>query len=196
MAKALSKPIAKPAPVKAAPAKPAPAAPVAPVAPVAAVPPHWLQIARKYIGVHEGDGLHNNPTVMKFFVEAGHAEVRNDHTTPWCAAFVGAVLKESGLPNTGTLWALDYARYGQKLAGPAIGAIGTKTRNGGGHVFFVAGFDRNFIYALGGNQNDRVCIERIPRAAIHSYAWPPGLPLPALVASGGAQAGAAGASEA
>lgn len=158
------------------PAVARPAVAALPAAPKPSTPP-WLAIARSYIGLHEGTALHANPKVMKFFVEAGHAEVKNDHLTPWCAAFVGAVLKESGLPNTGTLWALDYARYGTKLDHPVIGAIGTKTRNGGGHVFFVVGFDKSSVWALGGNQNDQVCIERIPRSVIHSYAWPPGIPV-------------------
>ena len=155
-----------------------PSKPAVPIsAPVKPSVPPWMNIAQSYLGVHEGDGLHSNPKVIRFFIEAGHTEVKNDHTTPWCAAFVGAVLKEAGLPNTGTLWALDYAKYGTKLDKPVIGAIGTKTRLGGGHVFFIAGFDALFIYALGGNQGDKVCIERIPRAQIHSYAWPPGVPV-------------------
>lgn len=156
----------------------APAPAPAPVqAPARNAVPPWMAIARTYIGVHEGDGIHNNPVCMKFFIEAGHSEVKNDHTTPWCAAFVGAVLKEAGLKNTGTLWALDYAKYGQPLKGPVVGAIGTKTRDGGGHVFFIAGFDASSVWALGGNQGDKVCIERIPRALIHSYSWPPGVPV-------------------
>jgi uncharacterized protein (TIGR02594 family) len=151
--------------------------------------PRWLDLARRQIGVHEGDGVHSNPTVIKFFIEAGHAEVKNDHTTPWCAAFVGAMLHESGITPTGTLWALDYAKWGQRIDGPAIGAIATKKRLGGGHVFFVAAFDASHVWALGGNQNDRVGIERIPRSAIYSYTWPPGEPLPAKAASGGTREG-------
>ena len=170
------------------------AAPVRAAPAVVVTPPPWMSIAKGYIGTHEGNGLVNNPTVMRFFVEAGHAEIRNDHTTPWCAAFVGAVLHEAHLPTTGTLWALDYAKYGQKLSGPVVGAIGTKTRNGGGHVFFVAGFDAQFVYALGGNQNDQVCIEKIARSVIHSYSWPPGVPIVKSTAL--ASSGAAGASEA
>jgi uncharacterized protein (TIGR02594 family) len=141
----------------------------------AAIPP-WLDVATKYLGVAEGPGIADNPQVIKFFIDAGHAEVTHD-ATPWCAAFVGAVLKEAALPHTGTLWALDYAHYGQALSEPVIGAIGVKKRNGGGHVFFVAGFDARFIYALGGNQNDRVCVSKIARSAVIAYRWPPGVPV-------------------
>lgn len=167
------------------------------VAPKPAALPSWLVRARGNLGVHEGDGIHSNPTVLRFFLEVGHGEVKNDHATPWCGAFVGAMLHEDGKPVTATpLWALSWKDYGQRLAGPAVGAIGVKRRNGGGHVFFVVGWDAHNVYALGGNQNDRVCIERISRAAIDAYRWPPGVPLPALAASGGVSSGVAGATEA
>jgi hypothetical protein len=45
-------------------------------------------------------------------------------------------------------------------------------------VFFVAGFDATFVYALGGNQNDCVCVTKIPRNAVIAYRWPPGEALP------------------
>ena len=183
----MAKSIVKPVPAPPAAAAPAPAKP--------ALPP-WIAIASSYKGVHEGDGLRSNPTVLRFFAEAGHAEIRNDHTTPWCAAFVGAVLKEAGLPSTGTLWALDYAKWGQPLKAPVVGAIGTKTRNGGGHVFFVVGFDANSVFALGGNQNDQVCIERIPRSAIHSLSWPPGVPVWGVGHAGDTSAAVSAAREA
>lgn len=162
---------------------------------VAPLIPHWLIIARNYLGIHEGPGLANNPKVIDFFVKAGHAEIHED-STPWCAAFVGAVLKDAGLQGTGSLWALSYATWGQNLVGPAIGAVATKKRVGGGHVFFVVGFDRSNVYGLGGNQNDQVSIAMFSRASINSWRWPPGMPLPKLVASAGQAGGAANVREA
>ena len=75
---------------------------------------------------------------------------------------MGAVLKECGLPHTGSLLALSYVDYGQKLEEPMVGAIATKKREGGGHVFFVSSFDKKFIYGLGGNQHDEVSIVEVP----------------------------------
>lgn len=141
----------------------------------------WMVIASKYIGLHEGTDLKANPAVIKFFQESKHPEIKNDHKTPWCAAFVGAVLAEAGLPNTGTLWALDYSKYGKKLDKPVVGCIATKKRNGGGHVFFVASFDDKYVYGLGGNQNDQVSIARYPRSVIFSYTWPNGVDIPTSV---------------
>jgi len=138
----------------------------------------WMKIASKYIGLHEGTSTKANPKVVKFFAEADHPEIKNDHTTPWCAAFVGAVLDEAGLSHTGSLLALSYAKYGQKLTKPMVGCIATKKRNGGGHVFFVVSFDAKYVYGLGGNQNDQVSIARFPRSVINSYCWPAGVPIP------------------
>ena len=59
-----------------------------------------------------------------------------------------------------------------------VGAIATKKRNGGGHVFFVVSFDAKYVYGLGGNQNDQVSIARFPRSVINSYCWPAGVPIP------------------
>lgn len=138
----------------------------------------WMVIAQKYIGLREGTKLKANPTVVKFFADSGHPEIKNDATTPWCAAFIGAVLKEAGLKNSGTLWALDYAKYGKKLNEPIVGSIATKRRKGGGHVFFVISFDDQYVYGIGGNQNDQVSVARFPRSVIHSYNWPEGVPIP------------------
>jgi uncharacterized protein (TIGR02594 family) len=159
--------------------------------------PKWITRARTYIGLKEGSGEKDNPKVVAIYAKAGHPEVRRD-AVPWCAAFVGAVLAECGIKPTGTLWALDYAKWGQKLKGPAVGAIATKRRKpAGGHVFFVVGYDATHVSALGGNQGDAVCIQRIPRALIHSYSWPVGEPLPVPKASAGkVEARAAGLSEA
>lgn len=143
----------------------------------------WMVIANKYIGLHEGTSLKANPTVVKFFGESGHPEIKNDHTTPWCAAFIGAVLQEAGLKNTGSLLALSYSKYGKKLDKPIVGCIATKKRKGGGHVFFVMAFDDKYIYGLGGNQSDQVSIERFPRSVIFTYSWPEGVDMPTEVAN-------------
>jgi uncharacterized protein (TIGR02594 family) len=142
-----------------------------------------MKIASKYIGLHEGTSLKANAAVVKFFGESGHPEIKNDHTTPWCAAFVGAVLQEAGIKNTGSLLALSYAKYGKKLDKPIVGAIATKKRNGGGHVFFVVSFDDKYIYGLGGNQSDQVSIERFPRSVIYSYNWPADVAVPTDIAN-------------
>ena len=99
---------------------------------------------------------------------------------PWCALFANAVLREDGKAGTGTLWALDFARWGQKLQGPAVGAFAPMTRGGGGHVGIVVGRDRNGnLMCCGGNQSDAVNVKPFDRKRVVSYRWPREASLPA-----------------
>lgn len=149
----------------------------------------WIDIARSYIGLHEAIGAKDNPRVVALYAMAGHPEIKHD-AVPWCAAFVGACLRQAGLPSTDTLWALDYAKYGDKVTSPVVGAIATKKRNGGGHVFFVVDFDGSYVWGLGGNQSDAVSIVKFPRSIINSYSWPHGVPFPKAPHEGAFRVGA------
>jgi uncharacterized protein (TIGR02594 family) len=149
---------------------------IAPVTPE----PLWILIAKKYLGLHEGPGAEDNPQVVKFYAAAGHPEITHD-AVPWCAAFVGGVLHEAGLRNTGSLMARSYEKWGIPLNRPRYGCVGVKTRKGGGHVTFILGETPSSYICLGGNQGDRVCIETIQKkAASGSFTalrWPTDAPL-------------------
>ncbi len=145
--------------------------------------PDWITKAQELRGLHEGVGDKDNPKVVELFKDAGHPEVVHD-STAWCAAFVGAILKRSGHKGNGSLWALDYAKWGQALGDVALGAVATKKRFNkagklvGGHVFFVAGWDKDNVYGLGGNMSDSVSINKYPRSVVTAYRWPSDAPLP------------------
>jgi len=146
------------------------------------IEPGWLSIARSYIGTKELKGKQNNEKIVRMFAKVGFPQVHDDETA-WCAAFVGFCLAENGLSNTHSLWALDYADFGQKLTQPLLGCIGVKKRysNGkvvGGHVFFIVAASSNWIWALGGNQSDSVSITAIPRREVIAFRWPLGVSIP------------------
>lgn len=154
--------------------------------------PPWLTAARKDLGIREGAGSADNPRVVQMFAEAGHPEIKHD-SVAWCAAAVGAWLKRAGIKGTGTLWALDYLKWGVALPGPILGAIAVKKRQGGGHVTLVVGASSGRVFCLGGNQSDSVNIAAYD-ASVFSYRWPAGVripspaqPLPKTIA--GARAG-------
>lgn len=141
----------------------------------------WMKIAHNYIGLRGETKIKMDPRVVKFFHECGDYDEDTSKHAPWCAAFVGACLAEAKLPNTKSTMALSYASYGQKLKKPIVGAIGYMKRKGikgSGHVFFVASFDKDYVYALGGNQGDKVCIARFRRSKIVGYRWPPYVSIP------------------
>jgi uncharacterized protein (TIGR02594 family) len=84
-------------------------------------------------------------------------------------------------PSKSPLWALSYAEgWGVRLAAPALGAVAVKTRNGGGHVTFVAGRTKDGRLACcGGNQNDMVNVAPYAVSAFNKgFWWPRDYPLP------------------
>jgi uncharacterized protein (TIGR02594 family) len=153
--------------------------------------PIWTVVAYGDLGIHEIAGHKHNQRVLDIFRIAGHPEVKDDETA-WCAAAMDAWLISAGLPaqldanRKGTLWALDYLKYGVKLTKPALGAIGVKKRYNsagklvGGHVFQIVGYDpkTGMVKALGANQSDSVCVMDIPLDKVAGIRWPANVPLP------------------
>lgn len=134
----------------------------------------WMDAAWSHIGVKETAGKGASAAIVSMYASAGHGEVTSDEV-PWCAAFVGHCLKESSLPNTGSLMARSYLEYGTKLDEPKVGAIAVFKRGAppSGHVAFVTGWGAGHIRVLGGNQGDRVCEQNYPMDALIGLRWPP-----------------------
>jgi uncharacterized protein (TIGR02594 family) len=93
----------------------------------------------------------------------------------WCARFMNMVLQRSGHRGTGSDAASSFARYGQRVPGPQVGAIAVMTRRGGGHVGVVSGIDAhgNPILVSGNNRN-RVAEAPVSRRRIYAYVVPTG----------------------
>jgi uncharacterized protein (TIGR02594 family) len=92
----------------------------------------------------------------------------------WCARFMNMVLQHSGYRGTGSDLARSFARYGQRVSGPQIGAIAVMgRRGGGGHVGVVSGIDAggNPI-VVSGNNGNRVREAPISRNRIYAYVVP------------------------
>jgi uncharacterized protein (TIGR02594 family) len=90
----------------------------------------------------------------------------------WCGAFVDLVLKRLGYKGGGNL-ASAYARYGKRVPGPQIGAIAVMTRNGGGHVGIVSGFDsKGRPIIISGNYRRSVAESVYPGGRIYAYVIP------------------------
>ena len=136
--------------------------------------PTYILEAKALLGEKEIHGSLDNPKITELFADAGHPEVIHDEV-PWCAAFVGACLARSNLPNTGTLLALDYRTYGVDAGGPKLFSIGVKRRGNStweGHVGFVVAVDDNYVSLLGGNQHDSVCVQKFPRSDFIAFRFP------------------------
>ncbi|MDQ5942103.1 MAG: hypothetical protein QG572_916, partial [Pseudomonadota bacterium] len=112
--------------------------------------------------------------IVGMYAKAGHPEVTSDEV-PWCAAFVGACLKDAGLPNTGSLLARSYLDYGTKIEDPRVGCIAVFRRGAppSGHVAFVTGWGAGHVRVIGGNQGDAVSEANYRESDVLGYRWPP-----------------------
>jgi uncharacterized protein (TIGR02594 family) len=190
LAQALAR-TAPPLPTAPGAAPPAPAAPVSHPAPQPAPKPTgafadappWFQLGVHDIGFHET----GNNGGIELFISQAHCGAVGD---PWCAIWSNAKLELSGITGTRSPSSQSFrfsAGYVQ-LAGPALGALaifwrGSQT-SGLGHVGFYRGEDANSVWTLGGNENDMVQIEALPKSSasfgLIGYWWPKAVPLPTI----------------
>lgn len=136
--------------------------------------PAILETAGQYLGEREFPGAKHNQTVLDMFETVGHGWVRDDET-PWCAAFVGAVLAQLGLPHTGKLNARSYLDWGQEVflrdVRPGDVCILSRgdPRGPYGHVAFVVRFDGGTVILRGGNQSNKVSDAAYPMSRVIGF---------------------------
>ena len=93
----------------------------------------------------------------------------------WCARFMNMVLQRSGYSGTGSDMASSFARYGQRISGPQVGAIAVMSRRGGGHVGIVSGIDASGNpIVISGNHGHRVAESVYSRGRVYAYVMPNG----------------------
>ncbi len=122
-----------------------------------------INVAEAKLGMNE----YQDKTALKEYVGF------DPRYTEWCAAFVNAVLKESGMKNlhdiehVSPLMARSFLTWGEKVETPQPGDIVIFPRGNSdwkGHVGFYVGWEqkadgRVYWKILGGNQNDSVSID-------------------------------------
>lgn len=138
----------------------------------------WLTTAKAFVGrANEIAGARDNPVVVALW-HLGRAGNVHDDETPWCAAFVSAVLELDGIRSARTGWSRSYLEWGKKLDKPIVGCIVVFSRGSGGHVGFVVGqTPSGDLLVLGGNQSNAVNVKSFPRNRVLGYRWPDGSPI-------------------
>jgi len=140
--------------------------------------PTWLTEARKHIGLAEKKGAADSPEIVQFWKDIKRGGIKDD-ATPWCAAYVGAMLERVGIRSSRFESAKSYLQWGRSLTAPALGCIVVFSRDGGGHVGFVVGKDKaGNLLVLGGNQGDAVNIKAFQTSRVNGYRYPEGIILP------------------
>lgn len=147
--------------------------------------PPWLARMDAILGLYEFPRGADNPAILAMAKACGGqiAATYKHDAIPWCALALNYVLLTSGFPSTDSLLALSFRSYGRRLSGPAVGAIASQSRSGGGHVYLVVGRTSDGrIVARGGNQSDMVCDTTFPADdASRTYVWPVNYPVPTAI---------------
>lgn len=117
-----------------------------------------IDLAARQIGLNERE---QNAALQDYLNTGG--QNLDPAVTAWCAAFVNATLKQSGVEGTNALNARSYMDWGQSVDEPQRGDVAVFSRgdpNGWqGHVGFFDGYNEDgTIRVLGGNQGDAVSI--------------------------------------
>lgn len=141
--------------------------------------PAWITEGKKYIGLTEIKGFKHAAEILQFWKDIKRGGIKDDET-PWCAAYVGAMLENVGIRSSRFESAKSYLDWGTTLPKPMYGCVVVFTRDGGGHVGFVVGQKPNGdLLVLGGNQGDAVNIRAFSRDRVSGYRWPDGVAMDA-----------------
>jgi uncharacterized protein (TIGR02594 family) len=171
---------ATPVPAKAPTPAPTPVPTIAPSPVSAPAVPAWFTWASNEVGFHETG---NNGGIEKY-IGLSHCGTVGD---PWCAIFANAALEASGVPGTRSPSSQSF-RTSQNfipLQAPRQGALAVFWRgakdSGLGHVGFYVSDNATTVRTLGGNENDAVRIEDLPKDSasfgLIGYWWPKSVPL-------------------
>ncbi len=132
----------------------------------------WIEHAKHAIGIKEIKGNKHHPEIVQYWKDIKRGGIKDDET-PWCAAFVGAMLERSGIKSSRFESAKSYLDWGVIIKEPVDGCIVVFSRNGGGHVGFVVGEDTNGnLLVLGGNQKNAVNVASFNKSRVKGYRYP------------------------
>ena len=130
----------------------------------------------KLTGEAEIPGIKANPQILEYF-KASKFWGSDDGggQNAWCGSFVAWVMQQNKMePVKNAFRAKEWASFGKPLDKPVFGAIGIKSRKGGGHVAFVVGqsADGNYLYMLGGNQSNSVNVAKYKKELWDDFVVP------------------------
>jgi len=120
---------------------------------------HIHSVASRYVGLHERSDRNTLKQVVKV----------DPVQTPWCAAFVNAMLKRVGADGTNSNHARSFLRYGVATNTPRKGDIVVLGRHVGFYEGLVTRNGRTYVAVLGGNQGNRVRTSYYLTSRVISY---------------------------
>jgi uncharacterized protein (TIGR02594 family) len=142
--------------------------------------PIMIKRALELYDVMEKPGTANNPLIINWAKEVGGkvADVYKADQIPWCGLFVAVVAKRSAKQLVkDPLWALNWGNFGKHTDTPMLGDVLVFIRRDAqgrlaGHVGLYVGEDDSCYHVLGGNQSDRVNIQRKEKTRLYTCRRP------------------------
>ncbi|MDO6777199.1 TIGR02594 family protein [Shewanella sp. 3_MG-2023] len=136
----------------------------------------WMKTAVNEVGESEVAGAKANPQILEYF-KASKFWGSDDSggQNAWCGSFVAWVMKQNNFePVKNAFRAKEWTNFGKPIYKPVYGAIGIKSRQGGGHVAFVVGqsADGNYLFMLGGNQSNSVKVSKYKKEVWDDFVVP------------------------
>lgn len=136
--------------------------------------PAWYLIAEGEIGVREIPANGDNARIVAYHGATNLGP--SPDSVPWCSSFVNWCMREAGLLGTTRPNARSWLTWGYPMKAPELGAVAVfwRVRRDGwqGHVGFYVKTEGDYIYVLGGNQSDEVCIQAYHKSKLLGYRWP------------------------
>lgn len=122
--------------------------------------PKMLVESLRHYGTLEHVGKGSNPNIMSWAKEVGVSGWYTDDDIPWCGLFVGVVAKRAGYPFPASklLAARQWINWGTPVTKgrEMLWDILVFSRDGGGHVGFYVGENKDNFLVYGGNQSNAV----------------------------------------
>lgn len=127
----------------------------------------FYETAKKEMGIKEIPGSKQEKKILEYHSKTSLKAT--DESVPWCSSFANWVTEQCGVKGTNSAAARSWLKWGKELKNPVKGCIVVLTRKGGGHVAFFDSQDEKYLYLLGGNQNDSVCVAAYDKKRLLGY---------------------------
>lgn len=130
--------------------------------------------ALKTFAITEIGGAKDNPEIMRMADELGITGAYPHDETAWCGLAMAAWVKRAGgVVAQGFLSARAWLAWGVKVENPETLDLVVFWRNSRdsweGHVGMFIARMGDYIYVLGGNQDNKVCITTYPASRVLGY---------------------------
>ena len=129
--------------------------------------PYGVAQTELALDIREVPNAGNNPRIVMYHESTGAVGERANDAVAWCSSFVNYCVEQAGFIGTNSQAAQSWKDWGSDATDkPQPGDIAVFSRGSvkwQGHVGFWVSEEAGNISVLGGNQSDRVRIQRYPK---------------------------------